>query len=492
MPTFKILRRNDEFFLRRFNEQFYVHSTGEPEAQFAPLAIRNRSFLSTIDALTSYGGWYRDDFQPPTCLANFDKIYYDFRWQDHDPTDPELGKYNSDLYAIFRETEFSGTMGDAGQFKEGFNGQYRMLYDPEFDTGDYIKCEPFRVDSIIGTGNDLVAKTTYASGSSFYNAWKIDEIEFGSGHFPRLKFSTEQDAQNFADSYVGGGTMLYGLINAINIPGVGEPEPSWAYAPENYSVEDPLVGIDHYVGFTNHSGLYVWNEHLIKVSDTSNEYIARESGLLAFIENNGTNTNHIYINMKMEDGLVEPVCFNSDHANPQITRRRYLEERLSQNYTEYRTYGPLHDCGYVTHGFLIKGINKYGQGPFLHEDDNNDIYLSTLGIGYSIPGIDYPMGLTEFELDYFPVSPPTSNPWLDPDTGNVWTLLWVTGEVRTLGQGVTYLTTWNAPGKLAGSRPNNWYYIDSVEEGWRVSGPSGESVERFQVQNCGPGEYRAP
>ena len=387
-------------------------------------------------------------------------------------------------YAIRRvPAVFIGVDDTPDGYPSGMDGQYGLAVSGVVSGAlDYVtNFEPYKVDTLTGPGDSVVAVTNYDTSDSFYqygfdnygntprytNGLGITSITFSSGESPKITFRDNTEKSRFR-----------------NLGGVSGP-------PMRLVGATGSMG-DYSFAWNGSSGEWdLSTSNITSETATSITYSAMDSGalsdLLSDLEQRGTNNQWLYIQLTTDDlftGLYfnEKCVFPTDIESPVILRR----EDLTEDGGKYRIAVSDYTCG--VYGFQIIAVNPSGQSTPEYTgiaQMTQETYSWTIKEDTDARIFD--SGGTDFGIQYggsngydgFFVVP----------SGSVSFMLYASGFLYDDGGSlITTATSTNSGGTggvLNMSRPAQGWYFAVAEEQWRVTGPSGEFLPTITSIRCG-------
>jgi hypothetical protein len=284
-----------------------------------------------------------------------------------------------DFYVIRRL--FTGrTRNASGLYEEGYqpgyNGPWCIADSGYLDNNTTIvtNFEPFIVTSTSGTGDTFLATTTYGPNSSFYkdsnlsepyaNTLGISKIEFSKNFAPKITFRSAAAKTTFADvdhdmilyTNESGATSrdYYGFHQLLTSRIADQTSTTIAYSGTQFDLTVAMSGIDH---------------------------------LLEDLENKGTNSNYLYMQLDCDTSeLFIDDCDSSQASikSPFIIPKWFAVENSSNwlNGSQYDVpfaFNP--SCSY--HSYQMIAVNGSGQSV---QKPNDIETMSTYESGWVFKG----------------------------------------------------------------------------------------------------------
>jgi hypothetical protein len=284
-----------------------------------------------------------------------------------------------DFYVI-RRVITTPTKNISGVYEEGYlpgyNGPFCIADSGCLDDNTTVvtNFEPFIVTSISGTGDTFLATTTYGPNSSFYkdsnlsepysNTLGISKIEFSKNFAPKITFRSQAAKNSFVninhDMYLyvneSGATSrdYYGSHRLLTSRIANETSTTIAYSGTLSDLTVAMSGIDH---------------------------------LLEDLENKGTNSDYLYIQLDYDTAeLFIDNCDSSQATikSPFVIPKWFAVENSSNwlNGSEYTVpiaFNP--SCGY--HSYQMIAVNESGQSV---QKPNDIATMSTYESGWAFKG----------------------------------------------------------------------------------------------------------
>jgi len=477
MKIHRVYEENGRIYLEETNNSLYINteSTSGIEPVFSGAPLPPSGFRLSLNALSL------NRAASPTCEGNGDpdELRITFSWNINDQVNDPIH-----WYAIRRvPTAFIGVDDTPDGYPSGMNGQYGLVVSGVVSGAlEYVtNFEPYKVDTLTGTGDSVVAVTNYDASDSFYqygfnnygntprytNGLGITSITFSSGESPKITFRDNTEKSRFR-----------------NLGGVSGP---------------PM----RLVGATGSMGDYsfAWNgtsgewdlstSNITSETATSITYSAMESGalsdLLSDLEQRGTDNQWLYIQLTDDSDFTgfyfnETCVFPTDIESPLILRR----DSLIEDTGEYRIAVQDYNCGHF--GFQILALNPSGQSTpeytgiaqMTEETYSWVIKEATDARIFDSGGTDFGIrygGSNGFD-GYFVVP-----------SGYVSFMLYASGFIYddqdNLITTATSTTSGGTGGVINMTRPAQGWYYAVVQEQWRVTGGTGEYLPTINSVRCG-------